>query len=521
MCVVTPSPHPMLRNVPLSDGWGSGNMSQMPMRLNKSQDVDDTSKKFFLFLNIFYFGIKRFENGVANSLTFVRMADHANSKTPKSFLCKECKFVGSSTRDLREHVELAHTDNPDFYNCDKCKYKTVRKRNLTAHMNSHNADHKAKKYSFQCSICDFVSRRKDDLRYHIQEAHTDNPNYFKCYKCEYQSIRKRYLASHLKTHNTDVKYECNLCDAKLKSLDTLSLHKRSIHKGIKFDCNICDKSFTQQSHLMSHKKSVHPDILKLPPIECDICSKLLKNREYLYKHKKRFHLTVYSDCKDCGRRLKSENLRHHVRTYHEGRPFLSCNQCDFKTKQNSNLKTHMINVHSMVKRVKCELCSHEFSKYSLKSHMYNVHTTHEKVKCNFCDYEGIKSNLATHTKEVHYAEKTEVCTICPFKTKRKVNLKKHINSVHLHEVAECDTCHKKISVQYLSEHMKRAHGNYVSHKCSLCGKIIKGQKYILKQHIDTVHKKKVKKFECDLCPFETHINMTLTKHKEALHLPKK
>ena len=69
--------------------------------------------------------------------------------------------------------------------------------------------------------------------------------------------------------------------------------------------------------------------------------------------------------------------------------------------------------------------------------------------------------------------------------------------------------------------MKRAHGNYVSHKCSLCGKIIKGQKYILKQHIDTVHKKKVKKFECDLCPFETHINMTLTKHKEALHLPKK
>ena len=158
----------------------------------------------------------------------------------------------------------------------------------------------------------------------------------------------------------------------------------------------------------------------------------------------------------------------------------------------------MINVHSMAKKTKCELCSFEGQKYRLKSHMKTVHTTHEKVKCNLCDYEGTKNKLATHTKEVHLAEKTEVCKICPFKTKIKVSLRKHINFVHLKfkNIDECDACHKKISAEYLKQHMKRVHGNYESNECSMCGKIIKGTKSILKKHIETVGTSKIYLFEC-------------------------
>ena len=401
------------------------------------------------------------------------MADNSISKTStKSFPCNDCKFVGSKTLDTWEHVQLAHTDNPEFHDCDKCDYKTVRKRNLAAHMNSHHADSKAKtyKYTFPCSICDFVCGRKDDMREHIQSAHIENPQFFQCDKCDYKSIRKRLLAYHMKTHFVTEKLKCNICDAQLKNVKMIAFHKKSVHDGKKYNCKICGKLFSQSSHLRVHQRSLHTDIFELSQVECDICSKKFKNKGYLKKHKKS-HQSEYVDCKECGKRKKSTYLPSHKRKFHTERPFLSCKQCDYKTKHNNDLKVHLLGVHSMAEKTKCEFCSYEGAKDKLKKHFKNSHTNHEKLTCDLCDYEGINVQLARHIRRVHNSvNQTESelknCTFCTFRTKRKVNLKKHIDSVHLHlkEVVECETCHRKIAAVYLKQHILRAHGNYMNLK---------------------------------------------------------
>merc|ERR1712126_90752 len=172
-------------------------------------------------------------------------------------------------------------------------------------------------------------------------------------------------------------------------------------------------------------------------------------------------------------------------------------------------------------------CDHDSSKgvkNQLKNHIYNMHTRHEKLKCDLCDYEGTKKHLAIHTRRVHDSSIQELhyCNFCQFKTKRKARLKNHIDSIHLNmsKVAECDTCNKKIAADYSKQHIKRVHGTYESHECSVCGQIMKGNKRRLQKHINVVHNDNAEKYYCNLCPFETKTKLTLKLHKEALHLGK-
>ena len=104
----------------------------------------------------------------------------------------------------------------------------------------------------------------------------------------------------------------------------------------------------------------------------------------------------------------------HNRKHTGDKPF-KCNTCGHTTTQQSNLKTHIQNIHTNEhEMVECELCSKNVRKKQLKTHM-NSHKTSRPFQCPDCDGTfKYKEQLKKHTT-VHQDIRPNHCMICPKK----------------------------------------------------------------------------------------------------------
>ena len=62
------------------------------------------------------------------------------------------------------------------------------------------------------------------------------------------------------SHQVNIMFDCNKCDAVYTFKIGLSRHIRSVHKKEKYDCNQCDYRATQQSNLTAHINSIHKGV---------------------------------------------------------------------------------------------------------------------------------------------------------------------------------------------------------------------------------------------------------------------
>ena len=62
----------------------------------------------------------------------------------------------------------------------------------------------------KCSLCNYVSSYKSNLRAHVKTHGGEKSN--KCSMCDYASSRAGNLRTHLKTHSGEKSNQCNLCD---------------------------------------------------------------------------------------------------------------------------------------------------------------------------------------------------------------------------------------------------------------------------------------------------------------------
>ena len=101
----------------------------------------------------------------------------------------------------------------------------------------------------------------------------------------------------------------------------------------------------------------------------------------------------------------------------------SCNQFDYQTTKQSNLKTHKQCVHKCI-RYSCNKCDYQATTQShLKTHMQFVHEG-IKYSCNQCHYQATtQSSLKTHKQSVHEGVKY-FCNICNYQTGWKTQLNK-------------------------------------------------------------------------------------------------
>ena len=152
------------------------------------------------------------------------------------------------------------------------------------------------------------------------------------------------------------------------------------------------------------KKKKTPDIgspdkkSSRSPHTCNICQSILSSRGALVKH---------------------------MVTHREEKPF-KCDKCSLQFNQNRDLKTHIMQKHSMQRPHVCGICGKGFvHKFYLMEHM-TYHTGERQFQCNICGktFPG-QSALTKHIKR-HSNTRNHPCNLCSKAFTVKTDLNSHI-----------------------------------------------------------------------------------------------
>lgn len=307
------------------------------------------------------------------------------------------------------------------------------------------------------------------------------------YKCNYDHCDKEYkykrgLTRHIKLHINNInniynnlEYKCDYlnCFYKFKSYYCLVKHNKESHNIIlNFKCNNCNKEYKTQSgltkHLLTHNKK---------EFKCNFPNCIFESYNLVYLKN---HLKVHDNI----------NIKEYKCNY---------DNCYKEYKTQSGLNYHILINHNNTKnKYKCEQCIYSTkNKQSLKQHI-KKHENKKEFKCDFlnCTYRGnILANLKRH-KERHLSNIKYKCEFktCSYETKDKESLIKHKiihdeNTFFTCIYENCDyKCNFKMNLRY---HIEVIHLPYIAHKC-----------------------------EYDYCEFETNCKKNLNRHLKTIHSEK-
>ena len=200
-----------------------------------------------------------------------------DSKTYK--LCKTCGKKFACKQYLRNHMRFIH--GGELFKCDKCNWTTKRKVFLNYHISAKHSDTNL----YKCNLCDYGTSRKNNLQSHIQSIHENLQ--FKCDKCDYTVKSKTVLDDHMKSvHEGSYKFACDQCSYKCMKPGRILEHRNAVHEKVTFQCNLCSMKTTSKSSLKAHIRGQHEGIKHY----CDQCEYHSKSIAGLNKHKKLKHM---------------------------------------------------------------------------------------------------------------------------------------------------------------------------------------------------------------------------------------
>ncbi|KAL4230128.1 hypothetical protein ACF0H5_010513 [Mactra antiquata] len=257
-------------------------------------------------------------------------------KTDENFKCDQCDYVGKKRDNLREHKGRMHQIK---FNCETCNKQFGLHKDLLRHTRYVHTTP-----SFHCKICD------------------------KTYK--FNRAYKEHMLSHEENY-VKPQFECDLCHKNFSTKYVLTSHIKSEHLGIKksFICPTCGRSFTQKNSYIMHA-NVHAGI---KPYVCDVCGKAfsydksLKEHKYMHDEERRF------ECSLCDKKFRQKtSLIMHQKVHKQAKDYM-CTACGKGFTQKQALLRHE-RIHSGDKPFKCALCLRSFNDYSIiRRHMMMHH----------------------------------------------------------------------------------------------------------------------------------------------------
>ena len=116
---------------------------------------------------------------------------------------------------------------------------------------------------------------------------------------------------------------------------------------------------------------------------CDQCDYKSKSNYEVKCHVEAKHEGVCYSCDHCGYKAKRKtDLHTHIESQHEGICY-SCDQCGYKAKQRGHLKQHVDSQHKEI-IFKCKQCDNQSSrKDHLESHIKTIHDQNQTSLTEF------------------------------------------------------------------------------------------------------------------------------------------